>query len=296
MNTQEAGYKANSFDPRNLTFFFLLAFGISWVAAALIFVFGLNLSTSGSGPINPFVVLFGVIGTIGPSLAAFIVTGFSEGKAGVKALWKRFWNRNMSLMWLFAILFFGDAFRLIANLIARAVDGQTYPIIDSSTPLWISIPALVAAFIYSGVAEEFGWRGYALPRFQARWNALTSSIVLGIIWLSWHIPFFFTPGVPLYQRNFWQWAPWVLMLSVIYTWFFNNTRGSVLAAVLFHATMNSSLVILPTMDSLWYYYGLLLIAVIFIVIIFGPKNLVRQSVKDESPHASETIAFTPNSP
>lgn len=293
MDIQTTNYRTKDFEARNLAFFFLLAFGISWTTAALISVFGLDLSTSGSGPVTPLVVLIGVVGTIGPSIAAFIVAGFSEGKAGVKALWKRFWNRNMSLKWLVVILVFYDTCRLIANLIARAMDGQAYPIIDPSTPLWMSILALVTAFIYSGMAEEFGWRGYALPRFQARWSALTSSIILGLIWMSWHIPFFFTPGVPLYQRDFWQWAPWLLMTSILQTWFFNNTKGSVLAAALFHATMNASLVILPTLDSLWYYYGLLFIAIIVIVVIFGPKNLVRQSAENEFSRSSETIIATP---
>jgi uncharacterized protein len=283
MNEQEIGYKAKSFEGRNLAFYFLLAFGITWTTAALIAVLGLDMSASGSGMVKPLNVLIGVMGSISPSFAAFVVTGFSEGKAGVKALWKRFWNRNMSLKWLVVILFFYDAFRLIANLIARAVDGQAYPIIDSSTPLWMSILALVAAFIYNGVAEEFGWRGYALPRFQARWSALTSSIVLGLIWMSWHVPFFFIPGLPLYQRDFWQWAPWLLMTSILQTWFFNNTKGSVLAAALFHATMNASFIILPTLDSGWYYFGLLFLAIILIVVIFGPKNFVREPAKDKSP-------------
>lgn len=288
MNAQPVGYKAEAFEARNLSFFFLLTFGISWGMVALINIFDLELPTSFSDQVSPLTVLIAMVGTIGPSIAAFMVTGFSEGKAGAKALWKRFWNRNMSLKWLVVILFFYDAFRLIANLIARAVDGQAYPIVDTSSPLWISIPLLFSAFISSGMGEEFGWRGYALPRFQARWSALTSGTLLGIIWMLWHVPYFFTPGVPLYQRDFWAWAPWVLMSSVIQTWFFNNTKGSVLAASLFHATMNSSLVTLPTLNALWYYYALLFVAIIFIVIVFGPKNLVRQATKDESPHVSET--------
>ena len=63
MNAQEVGYKAKSFEPRNLAFFFLLAFGISWATVILISVFDLDMSTSGSGPINPLVVLIGVMGT-----------------------------------------------------------------------------------------------------------------------------------------------------------------------------------------------------------------------------------------
>jgi hypothetical protein len=134
MNTQTTDYRTKDFEGRNLAFFFLLAFGISWATAALIAVLGLDISTNGSGPVNPLVVLIGVTGTIGPSLAAFIVTGFSEGKAGIKALWKRFWNRNMSLVWLIVILSFYNAFRLIANLVARVVDQEAYPIVDPLHP------------------------------------------------------------------------------------------------------------------------------------------------------------------
>jgi len=93
--------------------------------------------------------------------------------------------------------------------------------------------------------------------------------------------------------DFWQWAPWLLMTSFFQTWFFNNTKGSVLAAALFHATMNASLVILPTLDSLWYYYGLLFFAIIVIVVTFGPKNLVMQFEKDDFSRSSETIIITP---
>ena len=169
-----------------------------------------------------------------------------------------------------------DVLRLVANIIARTIDGQAYPIVDLPNPLWMIIPLFLQAFILSGMGEEFGWHGYALPRFQAKWNALASSIVLGLIWASWHIPFFFIPNQPLYQKNFWEWAPLILLSSVIYTWIFNNTKGSVLATALFHASLNSSIVLLPTTSSLWYYYGTLLLAVILVVIIFGPKNLVRQ--------------------
>jgi membrane protease YdiL (CAAX protease family) len=287
MNAQKTGYRTKDFEARNLAFFFLLAFGLTWITVAIEYIFDLKLPTSMDDPVTPLNFLIGTLGAIGPSLAAFIVTAFSEGKTGAKALWKRFWNRNVSLKWLIVILLFYNTFRLIANLIARVVDGEVYPIIDLSTPLWMFIPLLASAFILSGMGGEFGWRGYVLPRFQARWSALTSSVILGVIWMSWHIPFFFTPGLSLYQRDFWQWAPWILMSSVIYTWFVNNTNGSVLAAALFHATMNSSLIILPTLDSLWYYYGILFLAVILIVVIFGSKNLVRQRAKIQN--TSETI-------
>jgi hypothetical protein len=139
------------------------------------------------------------------------------------------------------------------------------------------ILTFITAFIFNGMTEEFGWRGYALPRFQARWNALTSSLILGIIVTSWHIPLFFIPGHPHYQGNFWNWALWSILVNILMTWIFNNTNGSVLAAVLFHAMMNTGII---GMGSVWYYQGVLLLAVIIIVIIFGPRNLVGQRLKE----------------
>ena len=276
MTTQTDGYRAKAFEPRNLVFFFLLAFGLAWIPAVLLEIFDLKRPDSITDPAAFLFVLFGLLGSIGPTLAAFIMTGITEGKLGVKVLWRRFWNRNLSLKWLLVTLLFYDALRLVANLVARTIDGQAYPFVDLPDPFWTIIPLFLSAFIASGMGEEFGWRGYALPRFQAKWNALTSSIVLGLIWASWHIPFFFIPGRPLYQRNLWEWIPMILLSSVLHTWIFNNAKGSVLAAALFHATVNYSPVVLPTQSSVWYYYAVLLFAVILIAVLFGPKNLVRQ--------------------
>ena len=95
------------------------------------------------------------------------MTAITEGKSGVKVLWKRFWNRNLSLKWLLVALLGYDVLRLVANIFARTIDGQVYPIVDLPNPLWMIIPLFLQAFILSGMGEEFGWRGYALPRFQA---------------------------------------------------------------------------------------------------------------------------------
>lgn len=238
--------------------------------------------TSLTDPNIIFWVLVLVPAAIGPTLAAFILTAITEGKPGIKALWGRFWNRNLSLKWLLVTLLWYDTFRLAANLIARMIDGQPYPILDTSNPFWMIIPLFLYAFISSGMGEEFGWRGYVLPRFQAKWNALTSSIVLGILWAAWHIPAFIIPNIsPLYQYDFWVWVPLILLSSVVYTWVFNNTKGSVLAAALIHASLNTSVVVMPpTASSTWYFYGIFLLSVILIVIVFGPKNFVRQRSQD----------------
>jgi len=273
--TQTVGYKAKAFEARNLVYFLLLVFGLNSIMWVFLGIFDLKMPTSFTDPALPLWVLVVLPAACGPTIAAFLMTAITEGKSGVKALWRRFWNRNLSIKWLLVTLLAYELMRLVANFVARMIDGQPYPIVDTSNPLWTIIPLFIQAFISSGMGEEFGWRGYALPRLQAKWNALVSSIVLGLICASWHIPAFFIPNLPLYQTNFWEWVPLILLSSVLFTWIFNNTKGSVLAAVFFHASLNASVVVLPTYSSLWYYYGIFLLVVILIVVIFGPKDLVR---------------------
>ncbi len=281
MTTQTEDYKAKAFEPRNLVFFFLIVYGLNAIMWVLSTIFHPKQPTSITDPSALFWALVVVPTAIGPTLAAFLMTAVTEGKLGIKALWRRFWNRNLSLRWLLVPLLGLEVIRLATNLVVRAIDGQPYPIVDTSNPFWMIIPLFLATFITSGMGEEFGWRGYVLPHLQAKWNALTSSIVLGLLWAAWHIPAFIIPNIsPLYQRNFWEWLPMILLFTVICTWIFNNTKGSVLAAAILHASLNTSVVVLPTQSSLWYYYGIFMLVVILIVIIFGPKNFVRHRPKE----------------
>ena len=282
LNTQPVGYKAKAFEARNLAFFFLIVFGLEAIMWVLSTIFEPEKPNSLTDPSVLFWAFVVVPTLIGPTLAAFLMTAITEGRPGVKALWRRFWNRNLNIKWLLVTLLGYEVLRLVTTLAFRMIDGQPYPIVDTSNPFWMIIPSFLASFIATGMAEEFGWRGYVLPRFQAKWNALTSSIILGLIWAAWHIPAIINPNFssPLYQRNFWEFVAGILIGSVLYTWIFNNTKGSVLAAALFHASYNTTVVGLPTDASLWYFYGLLLVVVIIIVIIYGPKNLVRQKRED----------------
>lgn len=279
LNSQPVGYKAKAFEPRNLAFFFLLVFGLNAILWVSVDIFGLKAPASLSDPAILLWLLVALPAVCGPTIAAFLMTAITEGRSGVKALWRRFWNRNLSIKWLLVTLLGYEVLRLVTTLAARMIDGQPYPIVDTSSPLWTKIPLFLQFFVATGMAEEFGWRGYVLPRFQAKWNALTSSIVLGLIWAAWHIPSFFIQGGGLYQRNFWEFVLGTLLGSVLYTWIFNNTKGSVLAAALIHTAWNTSVVVLPD-SSFWYFYGIFLLAVILIVIIYGPKNLVIQKRED----------------
>jgi len=273
MNNQPVGYKAKAFEARNLVIFVLVILGMTGVAV------GFQLSPGGLPSGIPGAVL-GVMFLLMPCITAFVLTAISEGKPGIKALWGRFWNRNLRLKWLLVVLLTFPAFWLIVNLVYRTQDRQDYPVFALPDPPWTLITMFITYFIYA-MGEEFGWRGYVLPRFQARWNALASSIILGVIWAAWHWGQWFVPGSNLYQRNFWLWSLGTILLSILITWIFNNTNGSVLAASLFHGMVNTGTFWFQ-LD--WRYYVIELLAVTLIVIIFGPSNLVR-----EKPEPAETL-------
>jgi membrane protease YdiL (CAAX protease family) len=115
----------------------------------------------------------------------------------------------------------------------------------SSEQLYIFLPILYLSNIFIGgpIAEEFGWRGFALPKLQARIGALYAGLLIGVIWGLWHLPFFIFPeGASVIGNIPFVWyLPLVTAWSVLFTWIYNNTNGSVLMMILFHAAINTTL-------------------------------------------------------
>jgi CAAX protease family protein len=281
MAIQTVGYKARAFEPRNLALFFLIAFGWSWFWWWLMYLSGIVSMPGGISPQNIdlgsswWLIPLGLLSPCGPTIAAFVMTGITEGKPGIKALWKRFWNRSLSLKWLFVIVLFFPTLRLVANLVSRVLDGQGYPILASPNQPWMFIiPLIFNGLIHGGMSEEFGWRGYVLPRFQAKWNALISSLILGVIWGVWHLPLLLA-GMQS-ANSVAELVLWQTLVAIFFTWVFNNTNGNILAVVIFHAMVNASGdIVWCCGPSPWHFYGVYLLAGILIVIIFGSKNLMR---------------------
>ncbi len=108
----------------------------------------------------------------------------------------------------------------------------------------------VALALTDGLGEETGWRGFALPRLLERHRALPASLGLGIIWGLWHLPLFWTAGAPLEGRSVILQLLALPALSLLYTWVFQHTRGSLLLAVLLHAASNLwGVAVLPSADQ-----------------------------------------------
>jgi membrane protease YdiL (CAAX protease family) len=97
---------------------------------------------------------------------------------------------------------------------------------------------LVILTLTDGLGEELAWRGFALPRLLTRHNALVASLVLGVLWALWHLSLVWTEGNAMYQLPIWLLLVDIPAKSILFTWVFLHTRGSVLLAMLLHGATN----------------------------------------------------------
>jgi membrane protease YdiL (CAAX protease family) len=226
-----------------LSAYFILAFALSWLP-----VLPLTLSrNAGVGllPYNlPDIVMYGllVLTTFsGPTLAAIVVTDAVEGRQGVKQFFRRFLQWRVGPGWYLVALF---SMLLIWLLGYTAVIGL--PLLSGAVSHW---PLLLTAFLpfvgfgilIPGIDEEPGWRGFALPRLQRRYGPFWASVILGTLHGLWHIPALFTALYgPLPLANLLPFILTAALATVLYTWVYNHTGGSILIAILMHAASNAA--------------------------------------------------------
>ncbi len=128
--------------------------------------------------------------------------------------------------------------------------------------------------------EEIGWRGFALPRLLGRWNALFSSIVLGAVWWGWHLPYFL--GSSGINPDFYPFLAYMVSLSILMTWVFNHTQGSLFVATFFHFWINifdafqaDRLALTNPGGEARIEYLLLAGAAILVVVLYGYRSFTR---------------------
>lgn len=215
-----------------------LTFLVCWGPLAVLQIPGARAGGGGAGPgILPF-----ILGGFVPSFVGIALTAYTEGRTGLKRLWRRLLAFRFSLRWYLVILGISLAVGGAQLLMQWAVNGglAVSPIMESlmgAPAAWI---AFTIQILFLGpLSEEFGWRGYAQDRILARFAPLTGSLVLGAVWALWHVPLFFIPetsqsaaGQPVLQ--FLLFAVSVISQTVIMTWLYGRTGRSLGAMVLMH--------------------------------------------------------------
>lgn len=220
---------------RPLTAFFVAAFTWSWVLWAL--ATRLDLP----GPLSDVLV---VAGRFGPSLAAIAVMLVLAGRNGLVD-WLaslRRWRAPASL-WLTATL--GPVAVVLAAIGLGAAIGTPPGEFNDPGTAYLVVPAFLAILVLGGpLAEELGWRGFALDRLQVRIGPVAASVLLGVVWGVWHLPLFLDPSQVQAALPPALYLGQTLTTAVIYTWLWNRSHSLPLVLVL-HTMANLAAGVFP---------------------------------------------------
>jgi membrane protease YdiL (CAAX protease family) len=287
---------------RPLTSFFVLALGLSWLAW-LPYVLSLNgigvwdyrfpeiLGSSQLSGVLPGAYL-------GPVGGAFLVTALADGRPGLRRWVSRLWRWRVRWTWY--------AVALVGVPVAVLASGAAFSGGDIHAPSLLAlvayVPALLLQMVTTGLAEEPGWRDFALPRLQRRWGPIRASLLLGPIWGVWHLPLFLSDwgGFP---NAHWSepvtFVAFCIAVTFVITWFFNRTGESLPLVVLFHVGINNTSSVLwaemfPTVGSDRNILALLitatLVAIVLLVVTRGRLGY-PQEAPDVEEHATAERAL-----
>lgn len=210
---------------RQLAIYFLTTFTLSWGIFGCALAFGFAQS--------PVVIL----GIWGPTLSAIIVTAIFYGPDGLKRFIGRL-DAKEGLKWFLPLLVFFLLIGLTGRLIGSAVAGIEF---DPEFWGWAwVVQVMVTQLLIVGLGEEFGWRGFALQRLQLITTPFKATLVIAFFHLLWHAPTYWLGQGMHNVPAIWA-TSFLLPWTILFTWAYNRSNGSILVSVFFHATMGATL-------------------------------------------------------
>ncbi|TQQ81709.1 CPBP family intramembrane glutamic endopeptidase [Halonotius roseus] len=271
-------------DSHPVASFFVLAYAITWSLSAP----ALFLEESWSA----WILIY--IGSFGPPVSAALVTWVRGDDLKIWASQIIRWRVG----WPWWVAAFGIPLAIvgITTALLVVIGGPVDLAQPAQSPVLIAIVFLFGLTVSGGLNEEPGWRGFAQPYLNDRFSALTASLIIGVIWAGWHLPYFVIPFTPHSSFTFANQLGWflgIILLSVILGWAYNNT-GSVLIVMVLHAMVNTADILLPLAPDQLLIGGVpnetaittitatqlavQLLVVIAIVAYSGSKSLARKSI------------------
>ena len=279
-----------------LVSFFVMAYAFTWLVWAP-WVLGedgagllpINISQTASGYLNATAIL------AGPTLSAFIMTATTEGREGVRRLLGRLVLWRVGFRWyLFALL--GVPLIMLVGTMIYSGDLPNLGALGGPSYLLSYLGTYALVVVLGGpLFEEIGWRGFALPRMERLHGPILASVILGVLWALWHLPEFLVPtwaassggggilGITLFIVT-------AVTFTIVITWVFNNTRASVLLAILVHTSIDAFTVplgeIFPARavsSALPFIIGFGAVGVVLIVVTRGRLDYGRLAEAQSSP-------------
>lgn len=264
--------------------FFVGAYAYTWIVSAPT----LFMEPSWTAAILMYV------GSFGAPVSAAAVTWLRN--EDVKAWARQITRWRVGWHWWLAAFGLPIAIVGLTTAVLVGIGGPVDLTQATASPVLIFFIFLVGMTVSGGLNEEPGWRGFAQPRLNDRYSALTASLIIGVVWAGWHLPYFFIPVAPHSEFTLINQVGWfvgILLLSVILAWAYNGT-GSVLIVMVLHAMANTADVLLPLAPDLILVDGVIdetaigtvvvaqlavqLLIVVAIVAYYGRDTLARGEI------------------
>jgi hypothetical protein len=230
---RELAYRATNGSARAIRVFFWLAFALTWGIGGIGLLVGRWMP--GSQPFSPSSPLYYVAG-YSVSLAGIALTAKYAGRDGLRRLGQRLIPWGSAPRWYLIVALSYAAITGIALQVASFFHSTATAVPNG--PLFLSGLFLAAVRDPGPMGEEFGWRGFALPRLLERYSPFNASLRLGLIHAAWHLPLFFIPGMPQTQASFPLFTLGVVAIAIFDTALYLRTGANLLLAILVHLMAN----------------------------------------------------------
>jgi membrane protease YdiL (CAAX protease family) len=235
ISSNESGFKA-LIRRNQLPAMYILLFLLAWPGLILEALYSQGLISS-----QPPAIVFLLTGW-GPGIAAVVVSAVVARRAGVRDLLRRFLIWKPGLQW-YAVAFFLMAAVILGGIgLSVLFGGMVPPIPAASAPPRQALLVFIITILFGILvnSEEIAWRGFALPRLQAKYGALLACLLLAVPESLLHLPYFWDRNIAFYQNVgvFWFTA-FAVAAVFLYAFIFNRTGGSLLIVTILHASQNA---------------------------------------------------------
>ena len=275
---------------RNPWKFFLLTFAYSWIIwiPSVLDGIGLDLPFDVAG----YSTLVVIIGAFAPLMAAITLVARDDGWKGVKSFLGKALDFHIKPAYLILALVLPLLIHVIAHYLSIAVGmdvAQTlFPAEISLSPIILAIPYFILMLVIGGGQEEFGWRGYAQEPLQEKIGVIPASLVIGIIWGTWHLPLWFMAGDLHSAYSFLAFVMMTTSISLVYAWLYNSGEKKLVVVMFFHAMNNTAAPLLPFLHGIegkpesayWIYAAVNVVFGIIFAFILVKKS---KSTQEETP-------------
>jgi membrane protease YdiL (CAAX protease family) len=265
--------------------FFIVAFLWSWIfwGFSIIVVNMFDRSVL----LDRIVYSIFLIGLFGPGIGAFFSINSLEEKGSIKKFIKSFLSLNFGWKTWFAIIAGFGIITFSAWVTPEYFGEERLPLGFSNLylfPVYLVIILFFTTFFVGG-NEEIGWRGYIMPYFEKSYGLIIGSLILGIIWVIWHIPMWFIPVLNHVYMNFFCFMLMCIGLSYVFSWVIEASENRLFSGLIVHGTVNAYFTLFPVIIREINNKQIRFLIYSIIVFVFGMIIVIVRTIKKQiKPH------------